>query len=162
MPAETTTRAATQDDCDAVSNLLRIVDEHHVRLRPDVFRSFDDPAAMLKRVMGFLADEDAEIILAEVDHNVVGLATVQIHDNPDAPMFRSGRRAIMSDLVVHPESRRSGIGKQLLDQVVEWSRARGFGSLGLNVWNVNEDAVSFFAASGFEPRCQQMELKIGD
>ncbi|MGB0579591.1 MAG: GNAT family N-acetyltransferase [Limisphaerales bacterium] len=153
-------RSATMDDFGAVGRLLREVDEHHVHLRPDVFQPFDDPKAMRLRIAGFIENENAEMIVAEVESAIVGLATVQIHDHPDAPMFRPGRRAIMSDLVVDPKSRRSGLGKTLLAVVVAWSRARGFESLGLNIWNANEEGLDFFTANGFLPRCQQMDLKI--
>ena len=155
-------RSATMDDYDAVSRLLREVDEHHVRLRPDVFQPFDDPDAMRERIAGFVENDSAEMIVAESGSKILGLASVQIHDNPDAPMFRPGQRAIMSDLVVDPVQRRSGIGKTLLSAIITWSRARGFESIGVNVWNANQEGLAFFAAHGFHPRCQQMDLKIGD
>ncbi len=158
MPDEVTIRAATMADCDAVGRLLGEVDAHHVRLRPDVFQPFDDPAAMRERVSGFVDNDDADALVAETKDRIVGLATVQIHDNPNALMFRPGRRAIMSDLVVDPELRRSGIARQLLVCVTEWTRSRGFNSLGLNVWNANEEGLAFFKTNGFVPRCQQMEL----
>lgn len=147
-------------DCDAVSRLLGEVDAQHVRLRPDVFQPFDDADAMRERVTGFVDNDDAEVLVAEMDGRIVGVASAQIHDNPGAPMFRPGRRAIMSDLVVEPEFRRSGIAKELLARVAEWSRSRGFKSLGINVWSANEEGLAFFIASGFTPRCQQMEMKI--
>jgi len=161
MTAEPTIRPATMHDFDAVSRLLGEVDQHHVRLRPDVFQPFDDPEGMRQRIAGFVEHDEAEIMVAEIDHKIVGLATVQIHDNPDAPMFRPGRRAIMSDLVVEPAFRRAGIGQSLLNRITEWTRSRGFTSLGLNVWNANEEGLSFFTAAGFKPRCQQMDLEIG-
>lgn len=148
------------DDYEAASRLLGEVDDHHVRLRPDVFQPFDDPEKMRERVAGFVENDDAEILVAEIDSKVVSLATVQIHNNPDAPMFRPGRRAIMSDLVVDRGWRRAGIGRMLLDHVAEWTRSRGFTALGLNVWNANEEGLAFFTANGFAPRCQQMELRI--
>jgi ribosomal protein S18 acetylase RimI-like enzyme len=148
------------DDDDVVSRLLREVDELRVRLRPDVFPPFDDPDQMRERVAGFVEDADAEIIVAELGADIVGLATIRVHDNPDASMFRPGRFAIMADLVVVPEFRRSGIAKSLLDSALEWTWSRGLPGLGINVWNDNESGVSFFEANGFAPRCQQMELKI--
>jgi len=94
MPAEPTIRAATIDDYDSVGSLLR------------------------ERVAGLVDPDIAEMFVAVVG-DLVGLATVRIEDNPNAPMFRPGRRANMIDLVVAQEFRSSGIAKLLLGRVIE-------------------------------------------
>lgn len=160
MPTEPAIRTATMDDCSAVCRLFRELDDHHVSIRPDVFQSFDDPIQQRERVARFVNGDDAELFVAEINSDIVGLATVRASDNPDAPMFRPGRRACMDDLVVKRESRGSGIGKMLLDRVTKWAQSRELPCLVINVWNANKEGLSFFAKNRFVPRCQQMELQI--
>ena len=160
MPTELTIRTATLDDYPAVCQLLHELDDHHVRIRPDVFQPFDDPTRLRERIARFVDEDDAELFVAEIHTDIVGLATVEISDNPDAPMFRPGQRACIDDLVIRRESRGQGIGKLLLARVTEWTRSRKLQCIDINVWNENKVGTSFFKTNGFEPRCQRMELKI--
>jgi ribosomal protein S18 acetylase RimI-like enzyme len=160
MPTEVSIRSATMDDYSSICRLLRELDDHHVSIRPDVFQPFNDPRQQRERVTGFVNSDDAELFVAEINFDIVGLATVRVSDNPDAPMFLPGRRACMDDLVVNREFRGVGIAKKLLESVTEWAQSRKLPCLVINVWNNNQAGVSFFTKRGFALRCQQMELQI--
>ena len=120
------------DDYPAVCRLLHELDDHHVRIRPDVFQPFDDPIRQRERIAQFVNEDDAELFVAEINTDIVGLATVRISDNPDAPMFRPGRRASMDNLVVNREFRGLGIAKMLLDRVTEWTQSRELHCIDIN------------------------------
>jgi len=160
MPTGLTIRTATMDDFAAICRLLHELDNHHVRILPEVFQPFDDPTRQRDRIARFLDEDDAELLVAEFRTDIVGLVTVRISENPDAPMFRPDRRACIDDLVVRRESRGQGIGKLLLARVTEWTRSRKLQCIDINVWNENKIGTSFFKTNGFEPRCHRMELKI--
>lgn len=160
MPTDTTIRTGRMEDYPAVCRLLYELDDHHVRIRPDVFQPFDDSVQQLARVSRFVNQDDAELFVAEINSNIVGLATVRISRNPDAPMFRPGSRVCMDDLVVHCEFRGMGIAKMLVDRVTEWAQSREVQYIVINVWYENKAGLSFFTTNGFIPRCQQMELRI--
>lgn len=160
MPTEPAIRSATTEDYAAISRLLCELDAYHVRLLPEVFQPFDDPKWQHERIGQFIDQDDAQIFLAEIGKDIVGLATVQITDNAHAPMFRRVRRARMDNLVVERKFQRLGIGKTLLDHVAHWAQSRGVPCIDINVWNDNSAGMAFFAAQEFTPRCQQMELRI--
>ena len=160
MPNDVTIRTATMDDFAAVSRLLRELDDYHVTSRPAVFHPFDDSAAQRERVADFVDSDDAELIVAEVDLEIVALATVRVTAYPDAPMFRPGPFARMDNLVVDRARRGGGIARELLESVTQWAAQRELTSLVINVWNANDAGVSFYTRQGFTPRCQQMELPI--
>jgi ribosomal protein S18 acetylase RimI-like enzyme len=63
--------------------------------------------------------------------------------------------------VVDREFRGLGIAKLLLDRATQWAQSRDLPCLVITVWNDNKAGLSFFTTSGFMPRCQQMELRIG-
>jgi ribosomal protein S18 acetylase RimI-like enzyme len=160
MPNEPTIRTATMDDFSAVDRLLHELDDHHVRIRPDVFRPFNGPTRPRELIARFIDEDDGELFLAEVGNDIVGLATIQITDSPDAPMFRPRQNAIIDNLVVNQEFQRLGVGKRLLDCAVEWTRSRKIPRIDINVWIDNKTSLSFFTANGFTPMCQRMELRI--
>ncbi len=160
MTGEVTIRIATMGDCSAVCQLLHELDNHHVRIRPDVFQPFDGPARSREHLAQFVDEHDGEIFLAEVGTDIVGLATIQITNSPDAPMFRPCQNAVMDNLIVSQDFQGLGIGKMLLDRAVEWARSRDIRCININVWIDNEAGLSFFTANGFQPSCQRMELRI--
>ena len=162
MTTGLTIRTATMDDFPAICRLLDELDDHHVRILPDVFQPLDDPPRQRDRVARFLDEDDTELFVAESRAGLVGLVTVRVSENPDAPMFRPDRRAYIDDLVVRGECRGQGIGKRLLARVSEWARSRKLRCIDISVWNENKVGKSFFEANGFEPRYQRMELKIDE
>ena len=160
MTTGLTIRAATMDDFAAICGLLHELDDHHVRILPEVFQPYDDPSRQHDHIARFVDGDDAELFVAELGTNIVGLATVRIAENTAAPMFRPERRAYIDDLVVKLESRGQGIGQLLLARVTEWAHAQKLEYIDISVWNENQVGTSFFKTIGFEPRCQRMQLKI--
>ena len=148
-----------QADFDAICQLLYELDEFHVRLLPDLLQTIDDPARQNERIGQYVAADDAELLVAELHGALVGLSTVRVLSNPDAPMFKAGQRAYMDDLVVSDRFRGRGIGKQLLSKVVDWARARELKYVDTNVWDDNECAMSFYRFHGFQPRYHRLELR---
>ena len=160
MKGEVTIRAATIDDYSAVCQLLHELDDLHVRIRPDVFRPIRGSIRPREQIAHFIDADDGEILLAEVGTDIVGLATIQIMDRPSVPMLQPRQSAVMDNLVVSQKFQRMGIGKQLLDRAVAWTRSRMIPLIDINVWIENETGMSFFTANGFTPLCQRMELRI--
>jgi GNAT superfamily N-acetyltransferase len=66
-----------------------------------------------------------------------------------------GRRRPPADLLifsmwVDPDLRRSGVGRQLIDAVLAWSRSWGGGHSVLWVFGTNEPAIRFYRRLGFQ------------
>lgn len=58
-------------------------------------------------------------------------------------------RAQLVSMWVDPAHRRAGVGKALIDAVVEWNSARGVAELALMVTDVNVAAIAFYERLGF-------------
>jgi GNAT superfamily N-acetyltransferase len=62
--------------------------------------------------------------------------------------------SVLWDLRVHPDFRRCGIGAELFNYAVNWSRKRGCKQLKIETQNVNVPACRFYAKQG----CQLGEI----
>ncbi len=76
-------------------------------------------------------------------------AAAAVYDTPDIHML-SGRRdmAVLWDIRVRPDVRRSGIGARLFEGVVEWSRGKQCRLLKIETQNVNVPACHFYSRMG--------------
>ncbi|WP_409250627.1 GNAT family N-acetyltransferase [Bacillus sp. SCS-153A] len=67
---------------------------------------------------------------------------------PEMNGFKKGA-ATLWDLRVQPAARNKGIGGQLLEAVIQWSKERGYKTLMVETQNVNTPACNFYAKNGF-------------
>jgi GNAT superfamily N-acetyltransferase len=79
----------------------------------------------------------------------VGGAVVITGDRGVELLDRRGDLALLWDLRVSPDARRSGVGAALLTAVEEWARARKAVFLRVETQHVNVPACRFYAKSGF-------------
>ena len=94
----------------------------------------------------YVGDDGGDVLLAEQDGNLVGLASVYV----DIPSIRFGPRCWLEDLVVTSSKRSSGIGAKLLDAASAWALERGCTHLELDSGNARKDAHRFYVTYGME------------
>ena len=59
--------------------------------------------------------------------------------------------AHLASMWVAPSHRRSGIGRMLVNAIIEWARLRGADTLQLTVTSNNDPAIEFYKSLGFSP-----------
>lgn len=98
--------------------------------------------------------KEAIVLVAEADGAVVGYAYAGLEGNDW--MALRGPAGVLYDLVVDPGRRREGIGRRLLDAVLEALAARGAPRVVLSTASKNEAAQRLFEAAGFRPTMLEM------
>lgn len=78
-------------------------------------------------------------IVAETDGIIVGFALYYIRYST-----WKGQRMYLEDLIVTEEYRGRGIGKKLLDELIEVAKAKGFSGMLWQVLDWNEPAINFY------------------
>lgn len=68
-----------------------------------------------------------------------------------APHPDNTKVAYLISLWVAPNVRGMGVGVALIDAVVDWASAEGYGQLILNVGNDNAGAIALYTRKGFQP-----------
>lgn len=147
-----TIRPAVSEDVGTIANLIRELAlyeklDQHARATPDDFRRHlfgDRPFA--------------EVLLAEIDGEAVGLALF-FHT---FSTFRGQPGIYLEDLFVQPEYRGQGIGKALLGSLAKIALERKCGRLEWAVLDWNESAIGFYKSLGASPLEDWITYRIAD
>ncbi len=111
-----------------------------------------------RRLAGFWQDvENGERVIWAAWQTVNGVKTligqITIQHHSHYPPFKKHRTAEIVDLWVHPEARRHGTGRQLLNAAIDYTRENGHSSIGLGV-GITHDfgaAQRLYTSAGFMP-----------
>lgn len=125
-------RPVTPADADSVVALWRVVFPEY----GDPSRPQRDPRANIERKLAF---GDRLFWLAEIDGRVVGTAMAGY----------DGHRGWLYSLGVHPEARRSGLGRALLAEAERTLAALGCPKVNLQVLSANAGAKTFWQRVGY-------------
>src|SRR4051812_43929715 len=122
-------RRAALEDITVIRALCAVMDASHVAGLPELFRHCDGAMRPVEFWEAALHDERDVLLVSESRAGtVVAYALLTIHDTPDIPNVVPRRLGILEDLVVHPDHRRLGHAKRLLERVDREARAQGAAS----------------------------------
>ena len=105
-----------------------------------------------------LAVADVVVLVAERDGVVIGYAYGGV-EGPDYMALR-GPAGVAHDLIVDPEHRGGGVGRMLLDAVVEALAVRGAPRIVLSTAARNVAAQRLFERAGFRPTMLEMTREV--
>jgi ribosomal protein S18 acetylase RimI-like enzyme len=125
-----------------------LVAEHH-DFDPLRFLAGGDqtPARYASFIGSQLDEPDAVVLVAESDGKVIGYAygSVEGYDY----MSLRGPAGVLQDIIVDPASRGRGIGRLLLNSILEKLKSRGVPRVVLSTAEGNAAAQNLFASAGF-------------
>jgi ribosomal protein S18 acetylase RimI-like enzyme len=129
--------------------LWREMMDFHARVEPR-FRPAPPPTgeqAWEKYVRGnILGSDDWCVFVAEAGGRLVGQIMGNLREQ--IPVFEPGRYGYVTDVVVDPASRRSGVGRALFEALREWMRKRGAPHVQLQVAHNNPASQAFWREMG--------------
>jgi ribosomal protein S18 acetylase RimI-like enzyme len=142
-------RAARVDDAAPMAMLhLRAFRRAYRGILPDAFLDglvVDEWVAKRRAHLEHLPRPDLRWWLAENDDRVSGLAATGLSNDADA---RPNEGEVLV-LYVDPDRVGTGIGRALMDHLIDDLRARGLPSLSLWVFEANDRARRFYEKAGF-------------
>jgi len=155
-----TVRVASRSDIPDVERLLSELDRHHVDLLPHIFHAPDGPVRPTGILTAAIDDDDQDILVAEADGRVVGVAQVKVAKRPESAIFRPRDYAVLENMIVDASHRGAGAGTALFEAVKSWSRERALTHVQTICWAANEGALAFYQKAGFEAVTMRLECPV--
>ena len=132
-------RRGTEDDAEVLARLLRQFNDEYEDETPD-------REVLLERIPKLISSGDGVFFLAGGDpEGPVGFAYLQF--NPS--LYSRTRDAYLGELYVVPERRGEGMGRAMLDAVIEESRAQNAVHISLGTSVTDVAARGLYESSGF-------------
>ena len=147
-------RPAEKNDYPQLKKLMVQLQQHHVNLRPDVYKMSED----------FFTEDTFDKLLAEcnillaVEENgeISGAVSYSIMDMK-ASIIHPFKSLWISDLVIEENHRRQGIGSMLMDKIKQIAKENNVDRIQLNVNALNSGAIELYEKLGFTPEMIKME-----
>lgn len=145
--------ADTLEELDAVEPMWNALQEHHVRITPDLGprtpkRELDDAWRMRRsKYERWLEDPDTFFVIAEAESRPIGYAFVTV--GPGYASWATGERAgVLETLSVLPDHRSGGVGAALIEAVWDRLGEIGIDDMAITTTKTNVDAHRFLRAAG--------------
>lgn len=117
----------------------------------------DIEAALRDDVESLLRTAGSTVLIAERDGVPVGYASGHVEDDPRRVLSRKG---VVEDWYVEPDARGEGIGRALLEALLDAFRAAGCQLVESMTWATNEGARAAHRAFGFREVQVRMRRKL--
>lgn len=105
-----------------------------------------------------ISSDDALLVVAEDDGNIIGTGYAQIRDSKLA--FIHEKHSYLGFMFVATSYRGKGINKTVIARLIEWSQSKGVGDLYLDVYTKNGPAIKAYEKMGFNPCLLEMKLSV--
>lgn len=92
----------------------------------------------------FINQENNIIILARQSEKVVGLLWAEMKEKLESKHMKARKELWLEGIVVNDEYRNLGIGKILMEEVIDIGKKGKFDSIELMVWSENSEAISLY------------------
>jgi ribosomal protein S18 acetylase RimI-like enzyme len=152
-------RKALESDFDQVSIIFADENAFHSQLLPERFQ-IADPIMTPDWFNKILTHEDKALLVAELDHRLLGLVLIEFLTAPDDPILKPRRYAYIEEVAVLKEYRGQGIGRQLMTKSHEWITTQGVKEVELFVWEDNPNAIRFYEKMGYRMVRRGMKLDL--
>lgn len=152
-------RFAEEKDLDIINELRKQVNDIHVEGCPDLFKAgFEAEIRDFAKVI--MNGENSDIIVAERNGIICGMACVDYVNKPETPYSKARSFYHVQEIAVDTNHRRQGVAKELLEFMITDAKKRKLGKIELDVWEFNDSAIEFYQAVGFRQTRRWMEYEV--
>lgn len=145
---EVTIRPARPDDVDSIARLWEALVEYHRERDADLPPAAHQGAMRYaRRLIDQLDNPTTRVLVAVHDSQVVGYVLGVVVDlAPD--IFAQEPSGFLADIYVDTALRRKGIGRALVEELVNWFRENGLRYFEWHAAVQNTEAIAFWRALG--------------
>lgn len=105
-----------------------------------------------------ILQENAKVLVAEINNRLIASGFADIRQSRD--YLEDDVHAYLGFMYVEPQHRGKGINQLIVQQLIDWSKARGLTSMSLEVLEKNIPAVKSYEKVGFEKVLIEMRMNL--
>lgn len=148
-----TIRPGEEKDIDAFFELYWISSMEHTQYNSELDAL--KPKEKCKEFITFsqknnMNDKNQYFFVAEDEQGIVGVITGHIGERDESPVYVNEKMAFVDELCVDPKYRKNGIGKKLMNKLLDEFDQKNVKFIGAGVAYKNT-ALDFYKSFGFEP-----------
>jgi GNAT superfamily N-acetyltransferase len=136
------------------------IDLLHRESLPEIFVKPEGRPREKDYFQDLLQQPDVGFYIAEEQDQTIGFVHVIVRDSPPIPFFALRRYAVVDSAVVRKDYQGMGVGRKLMETAHEWARESGAKSVEINVYDFNEDAISFYGRLGYKSYSRKMRKSL--
>lgn len=146
------------EDYRKVDKLLLQLHNKHASDYPTFYNELDNFNSQ-KEYNEFIKQEGRIIILAKQSEEVVGLLWAEVKEKLQNRYMKARKELWLEGIVVNDCYRNLGIGKLLMEELIDIGKNGDFHSIELIVWNNNNEAINLYKKY-FEKRATIMTYPL--
>ncbi len=132
------------------------------RLDPRMPSGADIVDEFIPKMLDRLSQSGGKILIAEVDGEVAGFATILISVSSDELEDGDVEYGLVSDLMVVEKFRQQGLGRKLLQEAESYARANDVKTLRIGVLAANQGADKLYSSMGYSLLYLEREKVLTD
>jgi ribosomal protein S18 acetylase RimI-like enzyme len=152
-------RRATARDVREILPVWGELAGFHANLDPAFTPSAQWPREYGAYLRTLMTRDDALAVIAKEGPEIIGYAIGRITALPS--FFEHRFRGYIHDVYVREAHRRQGVGRRMVEEILDWLRGRGVTMVELTV-AANNDATQFWERLGFQTYMYQMKIDLDD
>ena len=150
-------RNADRSDYESLLPLFRQVHELHVCARPDLYLVNSTPVGQ-EVFESQLVDDQQHIFVANIGIEIVGIVVMKEEEITENSFVKAGKVLVINSLCVAETQRNKGIGKRIMQYVIEFGRSLKVDRIELGVLEKNSPAIEFYQSIGMTTKSRKMEF----
>ncbi len=150
---------AVPGDAAAMGRLHAIVHNLHVENLAGRFKAVD-VHHLVAVSRATLEQPNAYTVVARINGEIVGFAVGLMRDIPESMFAEKSQHLYLDRIAVDPAFRRKGIGRELVQTLLNYARQEGLKQVVLDTWEFNDGARGFFLSMGFERQMQRLSMGL--
>lgn len=133
---------ATEEDYFDINKMLLNLQQYHAENVRKIYKKVNTFFS-INKYKKIISNKKSYIMVADINSKIIGMIWFQLKEKKSK--FENKRLQIwIEGIYVKENSRRIGVGKKLLDKVIENAKALDATSIELMVWSFNKTAEKFF------------------
>lgn len=153
-------RLAEKTDMNVWSKLKQQIHSIHVDGAPKQFykMSSDETIAQFQY---FMDKDNFEIYMAQLENGIIaGYVVIMYSDNKAFSGAKMRKIIVVDEICVDEKCRHKGIGRALMQKIVDIAEEKDFDAVELSVWSFNTEAKDFYEKMGMQRKVIHYRLEI--